>query len=38
MGTYKDIIEVEKMEGLEHLQDINTILAIMSQEEELDRK
>lgn len=37
MGSYKDILEIEKTEGLEFLDDLNRILAIISQEEELDR-
>ena len=37
IGTYKEILELEKMEGLEFLQEIVSILAIISQEEEMDR-
>jgi phosphohistidine swiveling domain-containing protein len=36
MGSYKDILEIEKQEGLEFLEDLHKILAIISQEEELD--
>ena len=37
IGTYKDILEIEKSEGLDFLLEINKILAITQQEEELDR-
>lgn len=36
MGTYKEILEIEKSQGLDILEDIQLILVIISQEEQLD--
>jgi hypothetical protein len=37
-GTWKEILEMEKEQGLEALVEIQTILSIINQEEELDSK
>ena len=38
MGTYTEILEMEKKYGLELLVEISGILSIIMQEEELERK
>lgn len=37
IGDYNQVLQMEKLVGLEELQDIVAILAIIAQEEELDR-
>jgi len=37
-GSWKDILEMEKNQGLEFLTEIQTILSILNQEDQLDSR